>query len=646
MTINTARTTRELADGNEMPMLGLAAGLKPQTELVPAELADEQLATLRSYGMTEQTSVGQVLAAGGDLSYDLMVVLEGEVECSDIHDGRHRALLVHGPRDFIAELDLLTGQRVYAMFVVKQAGSIIRVPRHAVKTVIDADAALDELLVQTMFRRRQALLLLGSGVQLIGSRYSPDTQRLREFAARNRLAYSWIDLDNDPMGPALLRTLRLEVRDTPAVLLGGGSMLVNPSNAELATAAGIAEEPQSGSAFDLLVIGAGPAGLGAAVYGATEGLSTAVVDALAAGGQASTTSRIENYLGFPAGVSGTEFGERAHLQAQRLGAEMFVPHAAASLSHPDGHYHVTLDHGTELLGKAVIIATGVGYRRLGVAGIERFEGLGVFYSPLDADQIDAGEPVVIVGGGNSAGQAATALAASGHRVFVLVRGDGLAETMSTYLLDRIKHDPHITVYPQTVVAAVHGDRQLQSVITEDRPTGEHTELRTHYLFAMIGGEPHTAWLDGAMQRDPNGFIPTGTTFPPRCSPITTGLPWAEAPTCSRPACPACSRSATCGPTRSSGSRRRWAKAAWPCASPSSTSGRSARSTTTSPRRRRMPPASTATTPTPGSAISPPRSTPAGSSSPTTHPPRRRRTAQEGEHRDKQPTGPGRHLRLA
>ena len=192
----------------------IPAGLKPPTGVVSAEyaqlllpkLSDEQLATLRSYGTTEQTSVGQILAAAGDLSYDLMVVLEGEVECSDIHDGRRRALLMHGPRDFIAELDLLTGQRVYVTFVVTRAGSIVRVPRPAVKTIIEADSALGELLVQTLFRRREALLLMGSGMQLIGSRYSPDTQRLREFAARNRLAYSWIDLDNDPVAPALLRT--------------------------------------------------------------------------------------------------------------------------------------------------------------------------------------------------------------------------------------------------------------------------------------------------------------------------------------------------------------------------------------------------------------------------------------------------------
>src|SRR5262245_36564369 len=303
-------------------------------QLLLPKLTDEQLATLKSYGVTEQMSVGQVLATAGDLSYDLIVVLEGEIECSDIYDGRRRPLLVHGPRDFIAELDLLTGQRLYATFVVTEAGSIIRVSRSDVQSIIEVDGALGDLLVQTLFRRRETLLLLRSGMQLIGSRFSPDTQRLREVAARNRLAFHWIDLDNDAVAPALLQTLGLEPRDTPVALLGGSAALVNPSNSELAIVAGITGAPSSGSIADLLVIGAGPAGLAAAVYGATEGLSTAVVDALAPGGQASTTSRIENYLGFPAGISGTEFGERAQLQAQRLGAEMYVPHAAVSLSYP------------------------------------------------------------------------------------------------------------------------------------------------------------------------------------------------------------------------------------------------------------------------------------------------------------------------
>jgi thioredoxin reductase (NADPH) len=484
-----------------------------RARLLLPKLTDEQLATLSSYGVTERTSVGQVLATAGDPAYDLMVVLEGEVECSDIHDGRRRPLLVHGPRDFIAELDILTGQRLYATFVVTQAGSIIRVPRAEVKSIIEVDASLGELLVETLFRRRETLLLLRSGMQLVGSRYSPDTQRLREFAARNRLAFHWIDLDNDPVAQPLLQTLGLEPRDTPVALLGGSAVLVNPSNSELATVAGIADEPQSGAMFDLLVIGAGPAGLAAAVYGVTEGLSTAVVDALAFGGQASTTSRIENYLGFPAGISGIEFGERAQLQAQRLGAEMYVPHAALSLSHRDGFYRVVLDDGAELLGKAVIIATGVSYRRLRVEGLEKFEGIGVFYSPSDADHVEAEDPVVIVGGGNSAGQAATALAASGHPVHLLVRGHGLAETMSTYLLDRIEHDPRITVHTESVVASVHGDRRLESVVIEERLGGERSEIPTHDLFVMIGAEPRTAWLDDAVLRDRHGFIATGDEIP-------------------------------------------------------------------------------------------------------------------------------------
>ena len=278
---------------------------------------------------------------------------------------------------------------------------------------------------------------MGSGMQLIGSRYSPDTQRLREFAARP--AGLFVDRPRQrPCRAALLRTLGLELRDTPVVVLGGSAVLVNPSSGEFATAAGIAEDPVPGSVFDLLVIGAGPACWGRGVR-SDQGLSTAVIDALAVGGQASTTSASRTTSGSPPACRAPSSASAP--SCRRSGWERRCrAHAAVSLSHSEGYYHVRLDNGAELLGKAVIVATGVTYRGLDVAGIERFEGLGVFYSPVDAGKVEAGEPVVIVGGGNSAGQAATALAASGHRVFVLVRGDGLAQTMSTYLLDRIEHD--------------------------------------------------------------------------------------------------------------------------------------------------------------------------------------------------------------
>jgi thioredoxin reductase (NADPH) len=346
-----------------------------------------------------------------------------------------------------------------------------------------------------------------------GSRYALDTQRLREFAARNRLAYNWVDLDNEPAAHALLHTLGIEPRQTPVVLVGGNTVLTNPTNASLAQAAGIAEDPRSGSVYDLLVVGAGPAGLAAAVYGATEGLATAVVDAIAPGGQAATTSRIENYLGFPAGVSGEEFGERALLQAQRLGAHMFVPHGAVAMSHPDGHYLLRLDNGADLLGKAVIVATGVTYRRLDVPGLDRFDGLSVFYSPVDAQHLKPKTPVAIVGGGNSAGQAATALAGRGHRVMIVVRGAALAETMSTYLLDRIAHEPLISVRTNSVLQAVEGQAELSALVIEDRKTRQRTKVDAQALFVMIGAEPHTEWLDGTLERDPYGFILTGEEIP-------------------------------------------------------------------------------------------------------------------------------------
>jgi thioredoxin reductase (NADPH) len=453
------------------------------------------------------------LSAAGDLTYDLMVILEGEVEAFDFQGGTRRTIVRLRARDFIAELNLLTGQRVYVTSIVIQSGKLLRIPRQTVRAIIDADGALGELLVQTMFRRREAFLLIGSGVQIVGSRYSPDTQRLREFAARNRLAYNWVDLDNEPAAPALLRTLGVEPRQTPVVLVGGTTVLTNPTNIRFAKAAGIAEEPRSGSMYDLVIVGAGPAGLAAAVYGATEGLATAVVDALAPGGQAATTSRIENYLGFPAGVSGGEFGERALLQAQRLGAHMFVPHAAAAMSHPDGHYLLRLDDGAELLVKAVIVTTGVTYRRLTVPGLDRFEGVSVFHSPVDAQHVEPGTPVAIVGGGNSAGQAATALAADGHPVVIVVRAEALAETMSNYLLDRIRHEPLISVCTNSVVRAAEGDRELEAVVVENSETGESTEIGVHSLFVMIGAEPHTNWLAGTLERDRYGFLLTGDDIP-------------------------------------------------------------------------------------------------------------------------------------
>ena len=417
--------------------------------------------------------------------------------------------------NFLAELNLLTGQRVYFTGVVTEAGSIVRVPRDRVGEVIDRHGDLGTFLLQEMFRRRQMLVQSRAGVQIVGSRYSPDTQRLREFATRNRLAHAWVDLDNDPAAAVLLDSADVHLGDTPVVLVEGTDVLRNPSNAQFAQAVGITGEPALGQTYDLIVIGAGPGGLAAAVYGASEGLTTAAIDAVAAGGQASTTSRIENYLGFPTGVSGAEFGDRALLQAVRFGAEMFVPCRAVGLRRPGGHYLVALEDGSQLAGKAVIVATGVSYRRLEVPGIERFEGLGVFYTPLDpVRDVEPDEPVVIVGGGNSTGQAAVALADAGHQVHIAVRGPALAASMSTYLLDRITRDRRIFVHVETVVSELHGARQLESVVLRSRGSAEPATVPTHCLLAMIGAQPHTDWLPPELGRDQKGFILTGDAVPP------------------------------------------------------------------------------------------------------------------------------------
>ena len=480
-----------------------------EAQLLLPKLTDEQLAVLSRYGQVEETTVGQVLFAAGDAGYDLMVLLAGEVDVYDVRDGRRRQIATLGPRDFLAGLNLLTGQRVYATGVVAQAGSILRLSRSAVIAVIDAHGDLGGLIVQTIFRRRQSFLQVGSGPQIVGSRYSADTQRLREFATRNRLVHAWVDLDTDPAAAAALGAAGVQPRDTPVVVFEGGDVLRNPSNGEFAKAAGISAEPEAGRIYDLLVVGAGPGGLAASVYGASEGMTTAVIDAVAAGGQASTTSRIENYLGFPAGVSGAEFGEQAAFQAVRLGAQMIVPRRAVSLARPGGHFLVTLDDGTGIAGKSVIVATGVSYRRLDVPDIERFEGRGVFYIPIDPARVEPGESVVIVGGGNSAGQAAVAWAGTGHRVLIVVRGPGLAAGMSSYLVDRIEHDDLVSVNPETTVTALHGERQLQSVVLRQQGSTEPLCVPTHYLLVMIGAEPHTGWLPTEVARDDKGFILTG-----------------------------------------------------------------------------------------------------------------------------------------
>jgi thioredoxin reductase (NADPH) len=478
--------------------------------LLSPPLDGGQLALLRRYGQERPTSAGQVLFGEGDRAYDFIVVLSGAVAVVDHEAGVVRELATLGPGRFVAELGILTGERVFATAVVREPGSVLVVPVDRLQEVIARDQQLSDVIVQVILRRRQWFVQQRAGLQILGSRTSPDARRLREFAARNRLLYVWVDLDTDPGAGAVLAHHGLGARDAPVVLMRGGEVLRNPSNSQLARAAGFGTGAVPRTTREVVVIGAGPAGLAASVYGASEGLATAVIDGMGVGGQISTTSRIENYLGFPVGVSGEEFAERSLVQVLRFGATLLVPRTAAGLTRRGDDYVIRLGDGDELTARTVIIATGVTYRRLDAAGLDRFEGAGVYYTPLAAqDQILPGDPVVIVGGGNSAGQAATWLADHEHPVTVVIRGEDLAASMSQYLTDRIARHPAITIMHRSAVREVDGAGRLERVVVDDLTTSTRRTLAAAALFVLIGAEAHKQWLAESIELDSHGFIVTG-----------------------------------------------------------------------------------------------------------------------------------------
>ena len=486
----------------------------------------EQLALLRRYGQDRPTTAGQVLFREGDQAYDFMVILSGTVTVIDHEAGVERELVTLGPGRFVAELNILTGERVFTTAVVREPGSVLVVPADRLQEVIALDQGLADLIVQTILRRRQWFLQRRAGLEIVGSRSSPDARRLQEFAARNHLSHVWVDLDSDPAADAVLASHGLGPGDAPVVVMRGGEVLRNPSNGQLARAAGFGTGAVPRKTFDVAVVGAGPAGLAASVYGSSEGLATAVIDGTGVGGQIGTTSRIENYLGFPVGVSGEEFAERSLVQVLRFGATLLVPETAAGLTRHDDDFVIRLDDGGELAARTVIIATGVTYRQLDAAGLDRFEGTGVFYTPLAAqDQVRPGEPVVIVGGGNSAGQAATWLADHGHPVTVVIRGEDLTASMSQYLTDRIARHPAITIMSRCVVREVEGDRRLEHVTIEDITTSARRTLDAAALFILIGAQAHTQWLAESIELDSHGFIVTGPDLsrPARNAPTWENL---------------------------------------------------------------------------------------------------------------------------
>jgi thioredoxin reductase (NADPH) len=351
----------------------------------------------------------------------------------------------------------------------------------------------------------------GTGLRLVGSRRSRDAARLREFAARNRLPHVWIELEEDPNAEALLERFGAKSSETPVAIWQGKDVLKNPTNAELAEAIGLTVDAPRKQTYDLVVVGTGPAGLGAAVYGASEGLSTLALESIALGGQAGTSSRIENYLGFPVGLSGFELASRALVQADKFGARTAVPREAVGLERgKDGHYRIALSEGGEVVARSVIAASGARYRRLEVPRLERFEGVSVHYAATEVEaQRCKGEEVAVVGGGNSAGQAALYLAGRTRRVYLLIRGDELGKSMSRYLVDRVMQAENVELLANTEVRELTGEERLEGIVVEDNRSGARRNLGAQALFVFIGAEANTGWLEGAVELDEHGFVLTG-----------------------------------------------------------------------------------------------------------------------------------------
>ncbi|MDQ1459800.1 MAG: thioredoxin reductase [Actinomycetota bacterium] len=473
-------------------------------------LSDEQIAALMRVGERRRVRRGDVLHREGDGNCDFFVILEGKVAVVEESGAGEEVIGVHGPGRFLGELGLITGQAAFVTAIVREPGEVLVVPQERLREIVTHDLVLGDLILRAMFMRRSILIGLGIGFRIVGSRYSPDTRRLRDFAIRNRLPHHWVDLESDPGAEEILRRLGLAAEECPIVLLGPGQVLRNPSNAELARALGLRPPSASEATCDLIVVGGGPAGLATAVYGASEGLETVVLEALATGGQAGTSSRIENYLGFPAGISGGELAERATIQAQKFGARITVPGEAVGLEPLDGTFRVRLRDGESVIGRAVVVATGVRYRRLPVAELAKFEGTSVHYAATQIEaQLCRGDPVVAVGGGNSAGQAALLLSRYVPHLSLVVREPDLEDSMSRYLAERIANTPSVDVLTHCEVRELIGDDVLEAVIVEDTETGERRRIDARALFVFIGAEPHTEWLHGSVAVDDGGYILTG-----------------------------------------------------------------------------------------------------------------------------------------
>jgi len=462
-------------------------------------------AELRSY------PAGSVLFRVGDRDFKLFVIQSGEIEIFDESADKPRTVTVHAAGEFTGDVAHLTGRPSVVTAVARKDSELYEMSGEAVRQVINQCPDLGDVILQAFIARRQLLRESGefTGIRVIGSRYSRDTFRIRDFLAKNRVLFTWLDLENDSEVDRLLRRFGVSEEETP-VVAWRNLFLRNPSNRELAEALGI-RRPLDHKVYDLAVVGSGPAGLAAAVYGASEGLDTVVLEREAPGGQAGTSMRIENYLGFPTGVTGSELADRAVLQVNKFGALLSVPTPVVRLTFENGYPVLGLEGGETIAARCLLISTGAQYRRLPVEGCERFEGSGVYYAAtFNEAQLCRAQDVVIVGGGNSAGQAAVFLAGYARKVLIVVRADDLGKSMSSYLVRRIRQIPNIEVLLRSEVKEMSGDGHLTGVEIVNDDTGEVRRVETPALFSFIGAVPRTDWLPREIEKDGKDFVRTGS----------------------------------------------------------------------------------------------------------------------------------------
>jgi thioredoxin reductase (NADPH) len=479
-------------------------------------LTPAQVARIGAHGTVRAVVPEQALIEAGDAVVPFFVVHSGKIDIIQPSSLGDTLVVTHEPGQFTGEGNLLLGRRSLTRAVASEPGEVIQLSREQVLGLVQTDAEVSDILMRAFIYRRMALISAGVGdVMLIGSGHSAGTLRAREFLARNGHPYHYFDLDLETDLQQLLDRFNIQVADVPVLICREQVVLRNPTNRQIADCLGFNENIDSAQVRDLIVIGAGPAGLAAAVYGASEGLDVLVLEAGASGGQAGSSSRIENYLGFPTGVSGQDLTGRATAQAQKFGAQIMISRAAASMTCKWRPYGVNIEDGRGLQARAVIIATGAQYRKPSLDQLSQFEGAGIYYSATHMEaQVCNNEQVIVVGGGNSAGQAAVFLAQTSRHVHVLVRSGGLADTMSRYLIRRIEESPAISLRPHTEIVGLEGNGHLERVQVQDKSSGALQVLDIRHVFMMTGAVPNTNWLGGCLVLDPKGFIKTGPDLTP------------------------------------------------------------------------------------------------------------------------------------